>query len=89
MKHLVMICAVALFGFINFAHAEETLSEKAKATANDVKRSAKKGAHRVEEAMCAEGDAKCLKKKAENRVKEGSDYVKDKAEETKNAIDSK
>lgn len=86
MKKLMMI--IAVLGFVGAAHAEETMGEKAKATANDGKRAVKKGANRVKEAVCMEGDAKCLAKKAKNRVEEGGDYVKDKATETKESIDS-
>jgi hypothetical protein len=86
MKKLVLV--LALFGFFGAAsHAAETVGEKAAATTNDAKRAVKKGAHRAGEAMCAEGDAKCLKNKAENRVQEGSDYTKDKAKEVKNNVD--
>lgn len=86
MKKIVI--ALALFGFLGAtAHAEETLGEKAKATANDAKRGVKKGVNRTKEAFCAEGDAKCLKDKAANRIEEGVDATKDKAKEVKNSVD--
>lgn len=85
MKKIVI--ALALFGFLGVAHAEETMGEKASATMHDGKRAVKKGVNRTKEALCAEGDAKCLKDKAANRVEEGVDYTKDKAKEVKNKVD--
>lgn len=69
-------------------HAEETIGEKAAATANDAQRAVKKGAHRAEEMVCMEGDAKCLAEKAKHRAQEAGDYTKDKAKEVKNTVDS-
>ena len=84
MKQIVL----ALFGFLGTAaHAEESMGEKAKATTNDATRAVKKGVNRTKEAFCAEGDVKCLKDKAANRVEEGTDYTKDKAKEVKNKVD--
>lgn len=92
MKTLLSVLTVlGLMGAVTFtqpAHAKESTTESMNATKNKVKRSVKKGTHRVEEAVCAEGDAKCLAKKAKHRVEEGSDYVKDKATETKDKMDS-
>ncbi len=82
-----VIILMALFGFTGISYAEETTSEKAAATTNDAKRSVKKGMNRVKEAVCAEGDVKCLSKKAKHRVEEGADYTKDKATETKDKVD--
>jgi hypothetical protein len=84
------VIALALFGFLGgatIAHAEETIGEKATATGHDAKRAMKKGSHRVKEAVCAEGDMKCLKDKAANRVEEAGDATKDKAKEVKNKVD--
>ncbi len=86
---LSLFLSAGLLAGAQLAHAEETMGEKAKATGNTVKRSAKKGMNRVEEAVCMKGDAKCLAQKAGNRMEEGADYVKDKAVETKDAVDSK
>lgn len=86
MKSLIM--AVALMGLTGFAYCEETLGEKAEASANDASRSVKKGVNRVQEAVCAEGDMKCLSEKAKHRAEEGTDYTKDKAKELKNSVDS-
>lgn len=88
MKTSVILSLLLVLG-LGFAHAEETMGEKAKATGHDAKRAMKKGANRVKEAVCMEGDAKCLAKKAGHRMEEGADYVKDKAVETKEAVDSK
>ena len=79
MKSIIVV--LALFGFMSVSHAEETVAEKAKETVNDVKRAGKKAIHRAEEALCAEGDLKCLAQKGQNRVEEGADYVKDKVDE--------
>lgn len=77
----------------SFAHASESLVEKAEATAKTVVREIKKGANRAEEAACGKltGDSKaaCLAKKAKNRVVETKDAVVDKTDEVKNAVDSK
>lgn len=81
---LILVTALSLTGV---AHGEETVGEKAKSTTQDVKRSMKKGAHRVKEAVCAEGDMKCLGEKAKHRAEEGKDFVKDKATETKDKVD--
>lgn len=88
MKKLMML--IAVFGFVGVGtvHAEETVGEKAVATGHDAKRAVKKGANRVKEAVCMENDAKCLAKKGKHRLQEGGDYVKDKAVEAKNAVDS-
>ncbi|HEX7675458.1 MAG TPA: hypothetical protein VF412_14880 [Bdellovibrio sp.] len=79
MRNLLVI--MAILGVMTIAQAEDTVSSKATETAHDVKRSAKKGLHRVQEATCTEGDLKCAGKKAGNRVKEGADYTKDKVNE--------
>ena len=87
MKALIM--SLMLVTAFSIAHAEETVGESAKATGHDIKRGAKKGVNRVKEAMCTEGDAKCLAKKAGHRMEEGGDYVKDKANETVDKVDKK
>lgn len=86
MKAFVM--TIALLGLAGAVHAEETVKEKAQAVGHDVERGAKKGAHRVQEAVCMEGDVECAAKKAKHRVEEGADYTKDKAKEIKNDVDS-
>lgn len=81
----LLLSAFLMFGSVSFA--ERTTGEAASATANDAKRSMKKGANRVKEAVCMEGDAKCLAKKAKHRAEEGADTVKDKAHEVKDQVD--
>jgi hypothetical protein len=88
MTFLTVFTFLNAVGIASMAHADESMSEKANAKMHDAKRSVKKGVHRAEEAVCAENDAKCLAKKAKHRAEEGSDYVKDKAKETKNSVDS-
>ena len=90
MKQIILI--ISLLAFTGFAHAEETMGEKAEAKTKDVHRSMKKGAHRAEEKMCGKltGEAKttCMAKKAKHRVEETKDAVKDEASEMKNKMDS-
>jgi hypothetical protein len=68
-------------------YADQTPGEKASETANDVKRSTKKTGHRIQEAVCAKGDAKCDAERAKHRMQEGSDHMKDKVKEVKDKID--
>jgi hypothetical protein len=82
----LFISAFALAGAVSFADQSAT-EHKAETTAHDAKRSMKKAGHRVTEAVCAEGDAACLARKAKHRTEEGGDYVKDKAKETKDKND--
>lgn len=62
--------------------------EQGKAAGNDVKREMKKGAHRVEEAVCTGTKAECAAKKAKNRGIEAKDKVVDEAKEVKDTVDS-
>ena len=80
MKSLML--ALSAFGLMSFAHAEDTVGDKMEKAGHDAKRSMSKGAHHAEEAMCAEGDAKCAAKKAKHRGSEAVDYGKDKTKET-------
>ena len=80
--------SATLIGAAAHVYAEETMGEKAEATANDATRAVKKGAHRAQEAVCAESDAECLAEKAKHRAEEAKDYTKDKTKEIKNNIDS-
>ena len=67
--------------------AAETMGEKAQSTGRDAKRAVKKGANRVGEAVCMEGDMKCAAKKAKNRVNETGEAIGDKAKDAKESID--
>jgi len=73
--------------FMGAAHAEETATEKVGTTANDAKRSVKKGMNRAKEAVCMEGDVKCAAKKAKHRATETGDVIQDKASEVKDKVD--
>jgi len=90
MKFLTVLSV--FLGVIGSVHAEETMREKAQATANSAARAAKKGAHRIEEAACGNltgnSKAECMAQKAKHRLKEGRDEVVDKAKEINNAVDS-
>ncbi|HXH75505.1 MAG TPA: hypothetical protein VNJ08_11100 [Bacteriovoracaceae bacterium] len=83
--------ALVLLGFAltvgQFAFADETVGEKAAVVATDAGRGLKKGANRVSEALCMEGDLKCAGKKAKNRIIEGKDAAVDGASELKNKVD--
>lgn len=68
--------------------AEETISEKLQAKANDLKRSASKTVNRMEEAVCTGSEVECMAQKAGNRAEEAKQTVEDKAEEVKNKVDS-
>lgn len=89
MKALMVAVTISVLGLSGYAHSEETIGEKAEATANDAARGAKKGMHRVQEAACAESDTQCLAEKAKHRAEEGKDYSRDKLKELKNDVDSK
>lgn len=82
LSFLLLIAAVASPSF-----ATETVSEKAAVKGRAVKREMKKGAHRVNEAFCTEGDAKCAMKKAGHRVQEESEEMVDKTKELKDKMD--
>jgi hypothetical protein len=90
MTALTLIGALGLaqLGLIGAAQAGETVGEKAQAAGNDAVRAVKKTVHRAEEAVCSEGDMKCLAEKAKHRAVEAKDYTKDKAQELKNEVDS-
>ena len=87
----LVLAFISLVSFVSFAHAEETIAEKAEATAKTVIREVKKGANRAEEAACGKltGDSKaaCLAKKAKHRVTETAEAVTDKAVEIKKSAD--
>jgi hypothetical protein len=68
------LLTAALAGSFAFA-------DTAKEDVHDAKRAMKKGAHRLEEKTCAEGDAKCAAKKLKHRAQESKDYMQDKVDE--------
>ncbi len=82
----LLVLAIIAVGLHSFA--EETVSEKATASAHDAKRASKKAWHRTKEAVCMKGDVKCAAEKAKHRVNEAGETVGDKAAEAKNAVDS-
>lgn len=51
-----------------------------------VKRTAKKGMNRAEEAVCMDGDMKCAAKKAGNRVEEATDATVDAAKDASDTL---
>lgn len=87
MKILATILSLAVLSS-PMVYAAETVSEKATATTNDIKRDVKGKVHRVDEKICDMTDKSCVGKKVKNRAKEAGDYTKDKASEVKNVIDN-
>lgn len=85
MKSLLIV--MALMGFSGAVHSEETIAEKAATAGRDMKRAAKKGMHRMKEAVCMKDDMKCLAEKAKHRGQEIGDAIKDKATEVKDKVD--
>jgi hypothetical protein len=78
---------ILAFGYFSFAQAEETVTEQTQAISKNAMRATKKGVNRMKEMVCAEGDAKCLAKKAKHRVEEGADAVGDKTKEVIHKVD--
>ncbi len=66
----------------------QSAQESVKDTVNDAKRGVKKGANRVEEALCTGTRAECAAKKLKNRAEEATDAAKDKAVELKDKVDA-
>jgi hypothetical protein len=65
----------------------QTKMEKVESSVNDVKRSANKAMHRLDEKTCAESDLECLAEKAKHRTEESYEYVEDKTEEGIDKLD--
>lgn len=88
----IIITTLAILGFLQFAAAEETLTEKAQVTTKTAKRKMTKAMHRTGEALCGKltGDSKmeCMAKEAKNHMSETATAVQDKASELKNSVDS-
>ncbi|UOF02312.1 hypothetical protein [Bdellovibrio reynosensis] len=88
----IMMAMIATLAFAPVSYADDTVGDKTESTMDSAtdkmksagrktKRMAKKGAHRVEEAVCMEGDLECAAKKAGNRVEEGKDTTVDKVKD--------
>ena len=67
--------------------AQATIPEKAEATGNDAKRAVKKGANRVNEALCTGTKAECAAKKMKHRTTETKDAVVDGANKAVDKVD--
>ena len=83
LNKITLSLGLALTGGLFLSHAaiaEETVTEKAAEKTADVAAKAKsaavKGAHRVQEAACTEGNLKCAAKKAKHRVQEAAPDTK-------------
>jgi hypothetical protein len=69
------------------ASATETIVEKVTSAARATGRQANRGAHRLQEALCTDGEVKCALKKGANRVKEAGEAISDGFTDVKNKID--
>jgi F0F1-type ATP synthase membrane subunit b/b' len=82
-RNLMGLLALSLFGLqattVEFAHADETMKEKAKETMNDAKRGAKKAARAAEDKTCemVNGKMECAAKKVKHSIQNGADKVED------------
>jgi len=86
MKYLLL--GLLTVNFVSFnVNAAETVSEKAEAVKNDIKRDAQKSINRIEEATCTGTDIDCAKQKIENRAEEAKEVIRDKSSEIKNKVD--
>lgn len=86
-KGSIIFTALVLSTLSQMAYADETVTEKVVASSNDAKRGMKKGTHRVQEALCVDGDVECTGHKVKNRIIEASDATSDAAAKVKNKID--
>jgi hypothetical protein len=84
MTQLFRSAAVAVALLVAVPVLAQSAGEKAEATGNDAKRAVKKGANRVDEALCTGTKAECAAKKGKHRVTETKDAVVD---GTKKAVD--
>ena len=77
-----LFSALVLTGSPNLARADD-VKDDVRHDANDVKRTVKKGGHRVSESACSASKAACAGRKGKNRVQETGDKVGDTLDETK------
>jgi hypothetical protein len=83
-KFLIGVLLTSPLAFSALALDTNTDQKTTEENVDKAQRSAKKTLHHAEEGVvCAEGDLKCLEKKAADRGKEGKDYMKDKEDESK------
>lgn len=83
------ILALQLLAVLALAAAPalaQSAADSVKETGNDVKRSAKKGAHRVQEKLCTGTKAECAQKKLKHRATEAGDKIDDTATEVKDKV---
>ncbi len=90
MKNIIIILCLSLGSTLSYA--SETVSEKTEVKANLAERTLSKGYNRLKEAVCgvltSDNKLECLAKKAQHRIEEGVETVKDSASEVKNDLDS-
>ena len=87
MNKSITAIALAIAFIPGLVLAAETIDEKVEDTTNDMSRELDKKLHRLEEATCTKSELECAKEKAEHRMEETHDAIKDKAQELKNDID--
>jgi hypothetical protein len=87
MKMTKSVSALILALLFTSAYALETENEKSGTTKQELKREVNKAGHRVEETVCMDSDAECLKQKVKHRTEEATETVKDKASEIRNKAD--
>jgi hypothetical protein len=72
---------------IETGRADETAGEKIETSANNVKRTVKRAAHKAEESLCKKDSADCLGKQIKNRATELKDATVDGVKDLKNKAD--
>ena len=75
----VLLSVSLIFGFASFSNADETLGEKTKETASDVKKGTKKAWREVKDETCemVNGKMKCVGKKIKHAAQNAGDKVED------------
>lgn len=73
----------------SFAHAEETVGEKAAATATKAKNATKKAYRGAKDEVCEmiNGKMECLPQKVKHKAENAADSAEAKAKELKNKVD--
>ncbi len=87
MTRTIRSAAVAFALALAVPALAQTAGEKVDATGNDVKRTAKKGANRVDEALCTGTKAECAAKKGKHRIEEKKDELVDGAKKAVDKVD--
>ena len=83
---MVLLASSLAVGYASFAHAEETMTEKAAETGRDIKKGAKKAGRAVSDEACemVNGKMECAGKKLKHKAQNVGDEIKDKTDTDKN-----